>query len=179
MELNTLSLNIAGRQPVTGSLGLMGKKEVTAVAAVAGATYAAPSTTPVSTASANVASLGLGGTFPPPKVRSLTLSVTNNMRTREVVGDLYSQQFGLGRFEVTGSIQTYFETVDAYQPPWITAAERSPSRSATRRDRNIRSASRNTSSAIPSVTPATTRPTSWSRCRSPVSTTRRRRALSW
>lgn len=113
--LNTMSLNIQARQPITGSFTFMGRKEDLDDTPLIGATYAAASTTPVSTASANVESLMLGGAFAAPKVRRLTLNITNNLRPREVVGDLYSQKFGKGRFEVTGEAEIYFETNDAYQ----------------------------------------------------------------
>lgn len=111
--VNSLSLTINSRAAVTGSLALMGQKETLATAIIAGATYADPTDTPVSTASANVAALTVGNLAP--KVKSLSLEVANNLRTRPVVGSKFSEQFGYGRCEVSGTMECYFETNDLYQ----------------------------------------------------------------
>lgn len=113
--VNTLSLAIGARAAVTGSFALLGRMEALAEAIVAGATYAAPSTTPVSTASANVASLAVAAIDPAPKVRSLSLQLSNNLRTRPVVGSLYSEEFGAGRFDVSGTLEAYFESKALYE----------------------------------------------------------------
>ncbi|CAO4178861.1 phage tail tube protein [Methylorubrum populi] len=112
--INGLSLAIAARSKVTGSVSVMAQKETLDTAIVTGATYAAASTTPISTASANIAALQVAG-LPAPKVRSLSLDLTNNLRTRPLVGSLYTDSFGYGRFEVTGTLEAYFETNDLYQ----------------------------------------------------------------
>jgi len=111
--VNGMTLNIASRAAVTGSLSLMAQKETLGTAIVTGATYTAPGTEPISTASANVASLTVAGSTP--KVRSLTLEITNNLRTRPVVGSQFSEEFGAGRFEVTGTVEAYFESNALYQ----------------------------------------------------------------
>ena len=112
--INTLSLSVGSRAAVTGSFGVMGQKEVTAEAIVTGATYAAASTTAVSTASANVAALSVAGISPAPVVRSLSLQLSNNLRARPAVASLYSAEFGSGRFDVTGTLDAYFENKDLY-----------------------------------------------------------------
>lgn len=111
--VNSLSLAIAARAMVTGSVNLMGQKETLATTALTDATYAPPTDTPVSTASANVASLLVAGETP--RVRSLNLEITNNLRTRTVVGSKYSEQFGYGRCEVSGTLEAYFESNTHYQ----------------------------------------------------------------
>ncbi|WP_173087370.1 phage tail tube protein [Devosia sp. 1635] len=113
--INTMSLSIGARAAVTGSFGIMGRMEALAEAIVTGATYADPSETPVSTASANVAGLAIGSITPAPKVRSLTLDISNNLRTRPVVGSKFSEEFGLGRFDVSGTMECYFENKTLYQ----------------------------------------------------------------
>lgn len=112
--ISTLSLAITARAAITGSLGLMGQNELIDTAIVTGATYAAPGTTPVSTSSANVAALTVGGVTPAPKVRSLSIEINNNLRTRPLVGSLYTDSFGYGRCEVSGTLECYFETNDLY-----------------------------------------------------------------
>jgi hypothetical protein len=110
---NSMSLAIAARAVVTGSLSLMGQKELLDTAIITDATYTAANTEPVWTSSASVASLSvLGGT---PKVRSLNLEMNNNLRTRTSVGSLYSEQFGSGSFDATGTAEIYFESNALYQ----------------------------------------------------------------
>lgn len=113
--VNTLSLNIAAREAVTGSLALMGEKETLDTAAITGATYAAASTTPVSTASANVASFTISGLTGTPRVRSLSLEISNNLRTRPAVGTKFSAEFGAGSCNVTGNMSLYFDSNELYQ----------------------------------------------------------------
>lgn len=114
-RVNTLSLNIGARAAITGSMAVMGRQEAVSEAIVAGATYEAPLTTPVATASANVASLLVSGVVTPPKVRSLTMEVTNGVRVRPVVGSKFSEEFGEGRFGLTGTLEVYFESKAIYE----------------------------------------------------------------
>lgn len=112
-SVNSLSLSISAREKVTGTINLMGQKETLATSIVTGATYTAANSEPILTASGHVASLSVAaGT---PKVRSLTLEIANNLRARPVVGSLYSEEPGSGRFEVTGTLQAYFESNALYQ----------------------------------------------------------------
>lgn len=112
--VSTLSLSIAARAAVTGSVTIMGQKEILDTAPITGATYAVASTTPILTASANIAALTVTG-LTSPKVRSLTLELNNNLRTRPIVGGLYTDSLGVGQFEATGTMELYFETNDLYQ----------------------------------------------------------------
>ncbi|GAB4071764.1 phage tail protein [Ancylobacter sonchi] len=112
--VNQLSLDIQARSKVTGSLSLMGQKEVLATAALAGATYAEANDNKIDTASASVAALnvtGLAGVF----VRRVQLQIANNLRTRPVVGSLYSEEFGVGVCDVTCTIEAYFSSNALYQ----------------------------------------------------------------
>jgi hypothetical protein len=111
--VNSMSLTINSRAAITGSLSLMGQKELLATTIITGATYLDPTDTPVSTASANVAALTVGALAP--KVKSLSLEINNNLRTRPVVGSEYSDSFGYGRCEVSGTMECYFETNALYQ----------------------------------------------------------------
>jgi hypothetical protein len=111
--VNSLSLSLASRQAVTGSVSLMARDETLATAIVTGATYGAPTSEPISTASAHVASLSVAGATP--KVRSLSLEINNNLRTRTLVGDKFSAEFGAGRLDVTGTLEAYFEDNTLYQ----------------------------------------------------------------
>lgn len=112
--VNALSLSLPSRQKVTGSLDLMGQKESLAAAIITGATYTDPSTEPVLTASAHVSALSVAG-IADIKLRSVNLSFANNLRTRPVVGTLFSEEFGWGDCDVTGTIEAYFASNALYQ----------------------------------------------------------------
>lgn len=46
---------------------------------------------------------------------ALSVDVNNNLRERPEVGSLYSNEFGVGRCEVTGTLEAYFESNALYQ----------------------------------------------------------------
>lgn len=110
-----MSLNLAARTEITGQFGIMGRVEALGDAPIAGATYAAALTTPVMTASANVAALTVGGVVPAPKLRNLTFQIANGVRTRPAVGSKYTEEFGESRFELTGTLEAYFESKAIYE----------------------------------------------------------------
>jgi hypothetical protein len=97
--VNTLALNLSANGKAEGSFGLVGKQAASASAAIASSTYAAAGTSDFFTANDNFA---------------IALSGTNNVRARPVVGSKYSDGMGLGRFEVSGSLQTYFKDSTLY-----------------------------------------------------------------
>jgi hypothetical protein len=111
--LNTMNLGLTAREKATLGFDWLAQKETLATAALAGATYAAPNTKGIMTASRSVAALTVGGSTY--KVRSLSLAVGNNLRERPVVGSLYSEEYGVGRLDVTGNLEAYFESNALYQ----------------------------------------------------------------
>lgn len=104
-----VSLSLTARAAITGSFTLMGQRETEDTGDLAGATYAAPPTTPIMTASANVASLAVGSLSPQPRIRKLDFTLTNHLYTRPEVASLYTNAFGEGRCDVTGTLEAYFE----------------------------------------------------------------------
>lgn len=113
--VNTLSLDIQSRQKITGTLGIMGRRETLGSAALAGATYTAAPTEPIEAAGLSVAALDIIGLPVQPKIRRLQLQITNNLRTRPDVEDLYSNPFGIGEFGVSGTLEAYFTSADLYE----------------------------------------------------------------
>ncbi len=113
--VNTLSLSIPAQGKITGSLGLMAQKETLASAIISGATYAAASTEPVVNSSSHFAALSLTGISPALKLRQLNLEINNNLRERPVLGSLFSEEFGAGRLDVTGTFEAYLEGGGQYQ----------------------------------------------------------------
>jgi len=112
-EVSTLALNFNSRAAVKGSVSLMGKQETTGSAIISGATYTAPNTNKIETA-VSVASLSVASLSPVPKIKSLSLNVNNNLRIRDRIGSLYTEQFGMGQSDITGTLEAYFETNALY-----------------------------------------------------------------
>lgn len=56
----------------------------------------------------------VGGELPA-KIRSMSMELTNNLRGQEAVGTLGYIGIALGRLEITGNIELYFENGDEYQ----------------------------------------------------------------
>lgn len=113
--INSGSFNLQSRSIIAVGFNVMAHLETLDTAIVTGATYTAANTKTILNASGSVASLAVAGITPTPKVRSLSFDINNNLRTRPVVGTLYSEEFGAGRCEITGTLEAYFETNDLYQ----------------------------------------------------------------
>lgn len=112
-QVNSLSLSLNARERITGSVDLMGQNEILDTAIVTGATYTAANSKAIQTTSTGVASFTAGGSQY--KVRQLSLQIANNLRTRPVVGSLFTDSLGYGRCDITGSMQVYFENNTLYQ----------------------------------------------------------------
>lgn len=112
---NTMSLEITAGQIVTGSFGILGKFGSRGSSIISGATYTDANDNVVLNATSNFASLSVGSLSPTPRIRSLSLSVTNNLRQQQVVGDLDAAGMGAGRFEVTGNMEAYFQSSALFQ----------------------------------------------------------------
>ena len=108
---NTMALNVPANDKVTGSFGVMGKMASAASAIVTGATYNNPPTTDFYEGANDVA-ITVGGAAV--SVRSASFNGTNNNRMRNVVGSKYTDGIGLGRFEVTGQLEAYFNDSTLY-----------------------------------------------------------------
>lgn len=113
--VNQGTIDLTARQAARFSFDMMARRETLATAALSGATYTAPNTKGVLTASGSVASLDVASLSPAPKVRSLSLQINNNLRVRPVVGSYFSEEFGYGRCDVTGTLNAYFESNALYQ----------------------------------------------------------------
>lgn len=109
---NSMSLSITAGQLVTGSLDFMGKFGGAGASAIAGATYADAPQNRVINAATHFAALTATGLTEVPPIRSLSLSITNNLRAQQAVGNIDAIGLGAGRFEVTGNLEAYFKTGD-------------------------------------------------------------------
>lgn len=116
MTPNTLELNLQSGAIVTGSFGFMGKDQ----AALSGTTGLPGSPTASLTNDIMNAVSGVGdileggseitGTF----IKSLSLSVNNNLRARDGIGTLGSVSIGSGTLGITGKMSVYFANATLY-----------------------------------------------------------------
>lgn len=113
--VNTLSLDLQARQKITGTLGIMGRRETLGTTALAGATYDPAPAEAIEAAGLSVATLDILGLPTQPKIKRVQIQITNNLRTRTFVDDLYSGPFGFGEFGVSGTLEAYFSSNDLYQ----------------------------------------------------------------
>lgn len=113
-EVDSLSLNFTARKGVTGSINLQGISEAVDTAIISGATYTAPNTNVIETSN-SVAALDVLGITPTPIIKTLSLNIANNLRRRERLGSLYTDSFGTGQIDVTGSFDAYFVSESLYQ----------------------------------------------------------------
>jgi len=110
MVPGSMSLNVAAGEIVNGTMSFMGKDAAVAQATVGTGTAVVATTTEVLNAVSNVASIReggavLSGTF----ARSLSIAVENNLRGKKAIGVLGNAAIGLGRCNVSGTIEIYFE----------------------------------------------------------------------
>jgi hypothetical protein len=109
MVVDQMDLDYTSEQAITGSasfMGMSGSQNTTAN----GTTYASQTTSTVLTSSASVGRIAVGGSVAaaPNWVKSLKLSVKNNMRMYNAVGTVSAVNIGQGEVDITGTIETYF-----------------------------------------------------------------------
>lgn len=114
MEVDSMNLNIAVGQIVTGAFTFAGKQGTLSQAATGSNTPA--TTVDVMNAASGIVTTTIG-VSPLPQITTMTLNVGNGLRQRRKVGSTANIGIGAGRFNVTGSFQAYFEhkaLVDAF-----------------------------------------------------------------
>lgn len=109
MHVNTIDLNLASKQKITGTAAFMGMGGSSSTVALDASPDAA-TTNKVMAANANVGRLAENGSIvtAPNWARSLTLQVNNNLRQLEDVGSDSPPAVREGECTVTGKIDTYF-----------------------------------------------------------------------
>lgn len=116
MMVNTMSLNIATGQPITGSFDFTGKIPTIAIQDTAfAASPAAATVTEVMNAIGNVGTLYEGGSaLTGIHIRDLSIQINNNLRSLPAIGSDSAVAVTMGTFEVTGTINMYFENATLY-----------------------------------------------------------------
>ena len=113
MRVGGMSLNIAAKQIINGSFTFSGKEGVASASSVAGSSTAASAAVPLS-ASANVGTITRNNVALATPLKSITLNVNNNPRAKDRIGSKAAAGIGLGFFEVTGTVEAYFEDLVLY-----------------------------------------------------------------
>lgn len=107
MTVDTLDLSVASKSIIKGSFGFMGTRPYRATSSVSGAILAPTTTTPM-TSGPFVTGLEANTNMTGIKIRSLNLSLKNNLRARDHVESLSSDEFGRGPQDVDGTFEAYF-----------------------------------------------------------------------
>lgn len=113
--VDDLSLTFAAGEKIKGSMSFIAQSEALASAALTGATYTAATTSPSLNAANHVGLLSVGGLTAQPKIKKIDLKVSNNLRRRNIIGQLTTLEPGMGQADVTGSFDAYFESNELYQ----------------------------------------------------------------
>jgi hypothetical protein len=118
--VSAMTLNLNVQEILTGSFEFMGKDMVRDVTTAGTAfPYTAAPANQVMNAVANVQSVreGLGQVVSPIFIRTVTATLSNNLRGIKAISFLGNVDIGVGRGQVTGTMQVYFEDgamVDKY-----------------------------------------------------------------
>lgn len=116
MMLDTFDLNFESKAIVTGTLGFVGKIGETSDTPL-DATPTAPSGDSVVNATNNIGNIVRDNIAMAEKFKKLALKMNNGLRGRDCVGTEGNFSIGLGTFDLTGSIESYFAgntLLDAY-----------------------------------------------------------------
>lgn len=109
VEMNNLQLQVNANAMVTGTIGTVGQGMTVNSAIVAGATYAAPTTT--SPLDSFTGTLNEGG-VPIAVVTEIQLNLDNGLEARFVVGSKQSIRPSIARSNCSGTVTAFFETSD-------------------------------------------------------------------
>lgn len=107
--VNQMSLDISAGEIITGRFDMMGKWGGRATSIITGATYTDSDDAAVMSAASQFGSLSMDGITGTPKIRSISIQMTNNIRQQDALGSVDAIGLAPGRFEATGSMEVYFE----------------------------------------------------------------------
>lgn len=115
-RIGGMTLDFQTAQILTGTFTVMGCDASIGTSQIAGATIESPGlgNQPMNAVS-NLSSIQKDGVEMPAKIRTMSLELTNNLRGQEAIGSLGYIGIALGRLEITGAIELYFEDASEYQ----------------------------------------------------------------
>jgi hypothetical protein len=117
MRVGTYSLDVSTGAIVTGTMNFQGKETAVLNTDKLGlAPYDAleSTATEVMNATTNVGDLTKNGQILATAVQSITLEGDASLRNQNAVGSKFPRGIGTGRFNLTGTMTAYFETLELY-----------------------------------------------------------------
>ena len=117
MRVGGFSINVASGELVSSTLTLMGKETTALSATMLGTspyTALASTATPVLNATTNVGSIYKNGELLATALQSIEINGEAALREQTAVGSRFPAGIGTGRFNLTGTIVSYFETLEMY-----------------------------------------------------------------
>jgi hypothetical protein len=117
--VNQMSLNIPSDGIINGSFSLMGRDSVTSSTSIDSGTPDPATTTDVMNAIDNVEAVWIenasGALTAQTALTSLSMSVNNNLRSRNTISLLGAESIGTGTMAISGTLQAYYRSIDLYQ----------------------------------------------------------------
>ncbi len=114
MVVNTLELTIAANAAVTGGFEFTGKSAALAQATIGTGASTAASTTDVLDALSNVGTITEGGSALSLMIQEVSISIANNVRGIPAVGTLGAADIGVGKCDITGTLNVMFADDSLY-----------------------------------------------------------------
>ena len=115
MVANNFSLSMRVKEIVNGTFEFLGMGGAVAQAAIASSTYVDATETGVMNAVTDFAAFSVGSLFTDVHIMGIDMNITNNLRAPVAMGSVDALGIGYGRFEVTGSMDVYFENSTALE----------------------------------------------------------------
>ena len=113
LRVATWAMNVEAEQIVTGSFGFMGEGVYAAGSTISGAITPASSNS-IASATANVGRLEEGGATLTTAIKAVRFNLNANPRQLTAVANKFPIGINLGSFEITGSVEAYFEDLALY-----------------------------------------------------------------
>lgn len=117
MRVGSFTLSVATGEPVTGSVSFVGKETTVddfTTLGTAPYTVLDSTTTSIFNATTNVGDVYKNGVKLASALQSLEITGEANLREQRAVGSRFAAGVGAGKFDLTGTINTYFETLEMY-----------------------------------------------------------------
>lgn len=109
MRIGQLRLQVESQKMITGSMSWMGAEGIAAASSIGNATSTAESGDKKINATANVGTLLEGGSSLTTAIRSIAMTLNNNLRKLDGVASRVPIGINTGSVNITGSIEAYFE----------------------------------------------------------------------
>lgn len=118
VELTALLMGAAGNAIATTTTASTGELDWGAATLTGGVTATAPiarTTNPVLSGSSNVGQIYQDATLMQERFKTLGLSIKNNLRGKDAIGEIGAFEIGWGTIDVTGNLEAYFRDNTLYR----------------------------------------------------------------